>query len=513
MTPQQIPDHRRGAVWQNYLGDYKTRPTHWFRPRNLDELLQAVHWGARKGLVRAVGSGRSASDVAKPDEVLIDNTALTRELALDAIRENPPGLASDERLFFVEAGITVADLNALLARKVSPETPHGLALSNMSSYDGQTIIGALCTGSHGTGISLGPMSDYVASVVIVTLVDAPGEPGGCTAEVIQVEPMTGVSDPSAFEKTPAKKGWKLTQDDDLFDGVLVSMGCMGVVYALILKTVPMYWLRETRELARWSQVKPVVDEEVHRYRHYDLMINPYPTRQADGSIDHDCLVTKRAPIPLKNETPPGRKLPGRLARELARAFGTNAFTFFLNRFSGIIPRLISGALRNLASPAFTPFESTSANVLSLGIGKDFKAYSTEMAVPASQAVCAIDALIELAARGTEDGFYHTAPFALRFVAPSRGFLSPQRRLDGSPTAMIETPILKGTRGCKQLLRRLETRLYDFGGRPHWGQLNHLHRNAVARMYPELDKWLEVYRRFNRFGVFDNDFSRRVGFCR
>ncbi len=508
---ERIKDSLSGTTWKNYLGDYTTRLTHWFRPQTLDDLLESVKLGTQKGSIRAVGSGRSASDVAKPDEVLIDNTALNRQLPLSSIKQDHPGLDPEERLFFVEAGITIAELNVLLSRQKSKAVPHGLALSNMSSYDGQTIIGAVCTGTHGTGITLGPMSDYVASIVIVTVLMDEDYTEGFKVQVVQVEPTNGVTDPNALAKEPTKEGWRLIQDDDKFSAMLVSMGCMGVVYALILKVLPMYWLRESRKISHWSDVKATIDEEVYKYRHFDLMINPYPTRQNDGSIDYTCLITRRVPIPAKVEKPPKRRLPGRILRCWAKIFGTRVFTFFMNGFPQFIPVMFERTFQKLASPTFSPFESTSANVLSLGIGKDLKAYSTEMAVPVSNAISAIDALIDLAATNCEDGFYHTAPIALRFVASSKGFLSPQRRLTGEPTAMIEAPILKGTRGCKQVLRRLEARLYDLDGRPHWGQFNHLHRNAVSRMYPELDKWLEVYKEFNQLCVFDNDFSRRVGF--
>ncbi len=57
------------------------------------------------------------------------------------------------RLFRVQCGITVANLNAVLDKK-------GLALINMGAYDGQTVSGALSTGTHGSGAAYGPMASF-----------------------------------------------------------------------------------------------------------------------------------------------------------------------------------------------------------------------------------------------------------------------------------------------------------------------------------------------------------------
>ena len=81
------------------------------------------------------------------------------------------------------------------------------------------------------------------------------------------------------------------------------------------------------------------------------------------------------------------------------------------------------------------------------------------------------------------------------------------------TCMIELPIIDGTHGGYELLRKLEEALYEFGGRPHWGQINFVTGNHgfLESMYPAYPKWLEVYHALHKSGMFENSFTARLGF--
>jgi FAD/FMN-containing dehydrogenase len=113
-------------------------------------------------------------------------------------------------LFEVQSGITIKDLNLALDEA-------GKALINMGAYDGQTLAGAISTGTHGKGIMLGPMASNVRSLVIVSE----------TGDVYQYEPSNGITDQDKFATDTSKAGIILKQDDDFFQSVVVSMGCMG----------------------------------------------------------------------------------------------------------------------------------------------------------------------------------------------------------------------------------------------------------------------------------------------
>src|SRR5262249_36551775 len=156
------------------------------------------------------------------------------------------------------------------------------------------------------------------------------------------------------------------------------------------------------------------------------------------------------------------------------------------------------------------YVNVSYRILNLGGANYISAYSSEIAFPLTTCVQATDKIIEIAAQNREVGnLYHTSPISLRFVKQSQDYLSMQY---GRDTCMIEIPMINGTIGGKEVLKKYESALFQFGGRPHWGQMNYLtaNRKLLLSMYPELPKWLAVYRDLNGSGMFDNSFTDRCG---
>ena len=124
-------------------------------------------------LIRAAGSGHSTSDVARPSK---DAILLSLEhLALDDadwktwikgdLSMVEPRVRPGEQLVRVSAGQTIRALNLDLAKR-------RLAMPNLGSYDGQSIYGAIATGTHGTGLGFGPLADLVASIEMIGVEDA-----------------------------------------------------------------------------------------------------------------------------------------------------------------------------------------------------------------------------------------------------------------------------------------------------------------------------------------------------
>jgi hypothetical protein len=110
----------------------------------------------------------------------------------------------------------------------------GLALKNMGAVDFQTVSGALMTGTHGSGIKMPAFPDMVRSLRLV----------GRNAELIQVEPADGITDPVAHQQ---HSNIRLIQNDDVFYSTVLSFGAMGIVYQIVFEVVPKYcwWNRVT----------------------------------------------------------------------------------------------------------------------------------------------------------------------------------------------------------------------------------------------------------------------------
>jgi len=115
---------------------------------------------------------------------------------------------------------------------------------------------------------------------------------------------------------------------------------------------------------------------------------------------------------------------------------------------------------------------------------------------------------------TEGKQYLTAPFSLRFVQTNDFFLSMQYARPGEKfVCMIEFPTVSGAIGGTQLLARIESALLNYGGIPHWGQINHVGgvgRASVGALYPRFGDWMKVWRTLSPQGRFENQFTHRCG---
>jgi hypothetical protein len=143
--------------------------------------------------------------------------------------------------------------------------------------------------------------------------------------------------------------------------------------------------------------------------------------------------------------------------------------------------------------------------------------------------------------GKGKNVFFPVPMGIRFTASSEHYLSPEY---DRKTAMIEVPLpiydglsAKPLQGLPSLtfgenrdhvivpaLRQLHNHLVftgdpgdpDFDARPHMGKHNEVGRDWLEANYARFESdgdetaWMDVYRRFNQFGTFDNEFTDQLG---
>src|SRR6185436_16248465 len=115
------------------------------------------------------------------------------------------GVDREARTAELGAGTRIAALG-------EPLLAHGLALANQGDIDQQALAGAIATGTHGTGPSIGSLSTMVAGI---ELVDGGGE-------IVRLD-----------ETRP-----------DQLAAAAISVGLLGVVLSVSLRLVPAYRLHE-----------------------------------------------------------------------------------------------------------------------------------------------------------------------------------------------------------------------------------------------------------------------------
>jgi hypothetical protein len=274
-----------------------------------------------------------------------------------------------------------------------------------------------------------------------------------------------------------------------------------------LRVRPRYYLREQRTLSVWSQVKSALQDGrvLREGDHYELLVNPYPTNG-----DHTCLITRRGIVPEPDDSPIEWPRRNFLVELVASIPGSNsALLTVLDGFPALTPRILDEAMKALAHD----YVDRSYRVFNIGTANEVPGYGSEIGFTLDRYLDAVERIFAIAEQRQRLGrAYLTSPFSLRFVQEARAYMS---MMEGADTCMIEFPMLDRTVGGRELLQEIETEMYAFGGRPHWGLLNFLSgaNGLIEAMYPKLPRWLELFDRLNPNGTFDNAFTERCGFTR
>lgn len=198
-----------------------------------EEVLDHVRSARAAGsTVRPVGSGHSSTPIFATEDALLSVDAMSGLIDHDA----GAGIAR------VLPGTTLEDAGALLADV-------GLAMENLGDVDYQTIAGAIGTGTHGTGVTLGNLSSTLIGGRLVT---GAGEvvPFGLDAEDAGPE------------------------GDGLLRAAQVSLGALGVMSSLTLRVVPLYEAHRRNWMSHVDWTMDHFDELAAQNRNMDFYWYP-----------------------------------------------------------------------------------------------------------------------------------------------------------------------------------------------------------------------------------------------
>ncbi|KAJ5901703.1 L-gulonolactone/D-arabinono-1-4-lactone oxidase [Penicillium taxi] len=184
-----------------------SRPELYIRPQNIPEIQQLVTLArrCRRRLV-TVGSGHSPSDLTCTSSWLVNLDDFNRILHVD----------TDARTVTVEAGIRLRDLGNRLEE-------HGLMLENLGSIDSQSIAGVISTGTHGSSLRHGLISECIQAL---SLVLPNGQLVRCSA----------------------------ANNSTLFRAALISLGALGIIVEVTISARPAYKIAWRQERYSLSQV-------------------------------------------------------------------------------------------------------------------------------------------------------------------------------------------------------------------------------------------------------------------
>lgn len=207
--------------WSNWGGNQTATPAFTVRPRTEDELVRTVRFGIRERLgIRALGAGHSFTPV-QTGGILIDMSAISGVTGTDTERARVRALGGTPISAFGE-----------------PMWEAGLSLANQGDIDKQAIAGALATGSHGSGTTLGSFSSALRWARII---DGRGE-------IVEI----GEGDPRLL-------------------AAQTSLGALGILLEVELQAVPRYHLQERITYPTWDETVSTLEQDLAENRHYSFL--------------------------------------------------------------------------------------------------------------------------------------------------------------------------------------------------------------------------------------------------
>ncbi|GAB3844565.1 D-arabinono-1,4-lactone oxidase [Nesterenkonia populi] len=215
----------------NWSGSIEFTPAKRSAPKDARHVAEMVKKARRRGgTVRPVGSGHSSTPIFNTEDTLLSLENLSGVVSSDPER----GAAR------VLPGTGLRELGRQLA-------DHSLAMENLGDVDYQAIAGAISTGTHGSGITLGNLSSTMIGGWLVN----------------------GLGEEVPFGTEAGEN-----EDDDLLRAVQVSLGSLGILTSLTLRVEEAHQLHRQNWITHIDWVMENFRELIETNRSVDFYWYP-----------------------------------------------------------------------------------------------------------------------------------------------------------------------------------------------------------------------------------------------
>ena len=416
----------------NWAGNYEYRAARVHRPRTLDELREVVH---RADKVKVLGTRHSFNDIADTagDHVSLEH--FDRVVSIEPTRHGAR--------VTVEGGITYGQLCRRLREA-------GYALRNLASLPHISVAGACATATHGSGVANGNLATAVRAMQVVT----------ADGQVVEVSREA---------------------DGDRFNGVVVSLGAIGVVTRLTLEAVPAYdvWQEVFENLA--------LDEATSDF-------DGVTSAAYSVSLFTDWRGPRFNQVWLKHRVSDQPDSSREMTRRGATPATRNLHPISTMPAANCTPQMNVPGPWDERLPHFRMEFTPSA-------GEELQ---SEYFVPRDRAAEALRAVGAIRA--------HVAPLLqiceVRTIAADELWMSPCYR---QPCAAIHFTWEQNWPAVRALLPTIERQLAPLEPRPHWGKLFTLAPHELAPRYPRLPDFRALAQAHDPAGKFRNAFLQRYLF--
>jgi FAD/FMN-containing dehydrogenase len=413
---------------------------------------------------RSLGAGWSWSKIATAkDGIMLDTKSLNLTMNIAPSSVVPSYTGDVNKLVFAQCGNGVWEISRELRAKK-------LSLKTTGASNGQTIVGAMSTGAHGSSFDVGAVQDYVIGLHLIV---GPNRH-------IWLERKSAPVVASAFIE---KLETELVQDDDLFNAALVSFGNFGIIHAVLVETEDIFLLETYMQRMPYDATLKNLMETLdfsnaqlpcgnERPFHFEVRLNPY-------DMDKGAYVSTFYKRPYRNQ------YPKPVVNGEGLGPGDDA-PCFIGKITDAVPALVPLLVNKLLAGAFTLFSKQFGT-----LGEIFnnttlhgRLFSTAIGIPLNQVHRVTDIIFELnKTAGPFPGL-----FSFRFVKKSQATLAFTRfnftcilELDGAFSATTMN-------FYRAVWKKLDEEQIPYT--VHWGKMNELNVERISNMYgTDADKWI------------------------
>lgn len=428
-TSCNMEKKKEAVALKNWAGNFTFSTSNLLEPTTVEEVQRMVMENKK---LRTLGTRHCFNRIADSDSALLSTSKLTDIGTIDQATST----------ITVGAGIRYGDLCIMLHEK-------GFAIHNLASLPHISVAGACATATHGSGVNNGNLATGISGIELVT----------GTGEVVS---LTRKSDP------------------DTFNGVIVNLGCLGVVTKVTLDLLPAFLMRQDVYLNL-----PMAQLETH---FDEIMSAAYSVSLfTDWQTENVNQVWVKSVTKQETSTPAnpeffGAKLADRNVHPIIEISAENC-TEQMGVAGPWYERLPHFKL------GFTPSS-----------GEELQA---EFFVPRERAVEAIRAV---AAAHREDLKKLLMITEIRTIAKDELWMSPCYHQD---SVTIHFTLKQDIEGVNAFLPKLEATLMPFNPKPHWGKLFTFTKDVLKSRYEKMDDFKGLVAKYDPAGKFRNDFINNV----
>lgn len=435
--------------------------------------------------IRTMGSRWSFSKIIQPKNVILDTPNLNSMVKIGPNSQTDSYKATRGAQgftpYWIMGGTEIAAINRRLLTDF-PSTP--LCLQTSGAADGHRIAGALATATHGAALQVGAMHDTVLAIHLLVAPDK--------AVLIQSGSAPALTD-TFVNWLQGETGIPIThiRDDEMLAAAQVSLGSLGILFSLVMETVPAYkLLRHTMKFSDrndpklWAAIKALnssaffPNEDAKPY-HFEVLFNPYPVKGDPAALL--TLMWKKptggAAAATSDLVPPA--MPSDTMSFIARLVGDLDGKLTGGLVAHELGKIINSQVQSMFGHAdgtlLYPGQVFGATDLPKGTGA-----STEIAVDHADTERTAQAMWAVFEEQSKLGKHLLGAMSLRFAPASKAHLAMNIN---AMNCYIELPSISNP-GVLAVYTAIWDRL-EKAGIPytcHWGQLSGMNPARMARYF-------------------------------